>query len=74
MVKITICPSCGSDRIRKVRKNRVNRFEGKTYTVPNLEYYECPQCGEKIYDRQAMRKIEANSPAFAHTHPGKKSA
>jgi len=37
------------------------------YTVEELEFYECPDCGEKVYDRDAMRTIEANSPAFAKT-------
>jgi hypothetical protein len=35
------------------------------YTVENLEFYECPDCKERVYDREAMRAIEANSPAFA---------
>ena len=65
MIKITICPTCGSDKIKKVRRNWTGKVQSKTYNVPNLEYYECPDCGEKVYDREAMRKIEAHSPAFA---------
>ena len=65
MIKITICPSCGSKRIKKVRRNLARDFRGQTYVVPDLEFHECPNCGEKIYDREAMRKIEAHSPAFA---------
>jgi predicted RNA-binding Zn-ribbon protein involved in translation (DUF1610 family) len=42
--------------------------------VPNLEFYECPDCGERIYDRDAMRKIEAHSPAYAKLRAQKKSA
>jgi predicted RNA-binding Zn-ribbon protein involved in translation (DUF1610 family) len=33
--------------------------------VRDLEYYECPVCGEQVFDREEMRKIEARSPAFA---------
>jgi hypothetical protein len=40
-------------------------FQGQTHTVPNLEFHECLDCGERIYDREAMRKIEAYCPAFA---------
>jgi predicted RNA-binding Zn-ribbon protein involved in translation (DUF1610 family) len=29
-----------------------------------VEFYECPNCGEKVYDREAMLKIEACSPAY----------
>jgi hypothetical protein len=51
---------------------------GKAYRTPEnsfspvpkgfqlyLEYYECPSCGEKIYDREAMQKIKAYSHAFS---------
>ena len=31
------------------------------------EFHECPACGEKVYDREAMRKIEAHYPAFSKT-------
>ncbi len=64
MLEITVCPNCGSDRIKCVRKSVSGRVRGKRYTVPNVQYYECPVCGEKVYDREAMRKIEAGSPAF----------
>jgi len=63
-IQITICPSCGSDKITKVRKDWIGNFKGRTYSVPSLEFHECPDCGERIYDRLAMRKIEASSPAF----------
>ena len=74
MIKITICPSCGDNKIKGVRRNWTGKFKGKTYMVPNLEYYECADCGEKVYDRQAMRKIEAYSPAFGKPRVEKKSA
>ena len=63
-LKINICPTCGSEKIKKVRRNLMGRFAGRSYAVPSLEFYECPDCGEKVYDREAMRKIEATSPAF----------
>lgn len=64
MFEITICPSCGGP-IKKVKKNWTGSFRGLYYTVPDLEYYECENCGEKVYDRETMRKIESYSPAFA---------
>jgi YgiT-type zinc finger domain-containing protein len=66
MFTITLCPSCGSDRIEQVCQDWIRQYQGKNYIVPELEFYDCPDCGEKVYDRQAMRKIEAYSPAFAH--------
>lgn len=64
MLRISRCPSCGSEEIQRVRRDWVGKFRGRAYTVPELEFYECPACGEKVYDRQAMRRIEACSPAF----------
>ena len=63
-LRINVCPTCGNKEIKKVRRNLTGRFAGRSYTVPSVEYYECPDCGEKVYDREAMRKIEATSRAF----------
>ncbi|MGD0654014.1 MAG: type II toxin-antitoxin system MqsA family antitoxin [Thermoguttaceae bacterium] len=65
MKTILTCPSCGSNRIEKVRRNWQGEYQGHKYTVENLEFHECPDCGEKVYDREAMRAIEAQSPAFS---------
>ncbi|MBN2272420.1 MAG: YgiT-type zinc finger protein [Sedimentisphaerales bacterium] len=67
-LRITICPSCGSNKIKKVRRNWSGTFQGRSYTVRSLEFYECPVCAERVYDRQAMRKIEDHSPAFGKPH------
>lgn len=65
MIKITICPNCDSGQIKKVRRNWTSKIQSKTYVVPNLEYYECPVCDEKVYDREAMKKIESYSLVFS---------
>lgn len=64
MLRIKTCPSCGSQSIRKVKKDLVGRIGDEAYIVPKLQFYDCPECGEKVYDREAMRKIEAHSPAY----------
>jgi YgiT-type zinc finger domain-containing protein len=64
-VKITVCPNCGSREIKKVRRNWTGKAQGKTYLVPALEYYDCPSCGEKVYDRWAIQKIESYSPVLS---------
>ena len=71
MLQITICPSCGSEKIKKIRDKWTGKFQSQTYTIPMLEFYECANCGEKIYDPLAMRKIEAHPPAFARKQRGK---
>jgi YgiT-type zinc finger domain-containing protein len=64
MNKITKCPSCGSAKIKQVRRKWSGEYKGQSYTVGNLEFYECPACKEQVFDPEAMRAIEANSPAF----------
>ena len=73
-LNIKICPSCGGTKIKNVHGNWTGVFKGETYTVPNLEYYECPDCGEKVYDREAMRDIQAHSQAFKRATSERKVA
>jgi YgiT-type zinc finger domain-containing protein len=73
-MNINRCPTCGSDRIGKAHRNWTGEFRGKTYQVEGLEFYECPVCGERVFDREAMRKIEAQSPAFSGSRKIKKTA
>jgi YgiT-type zinc finger domain-containing protein len=63
-MRITRCPSCGSGKIEKVQKDWTGEYRGKKYSVEALEFYECPVCGELLFDRDAMHRIEARSPAF----------
>jgi len=63
-LEVSECPTCGSTRIKKLRRNWRDTYRGKAYVVPNLEFWECPDCGERLYDRDALRKIEAHSPAY----------
>ena len=71
MLKITKCPTCGSKKLRAVRRTVTRQWEGERYTVPNLEFHECPACGERLYDRDAMRKIELHSPAYVKSLAGR---
>ncbi len=50
--------------MKKVRRDVVEEYRGQRYTVPKLGFHECPDCGERIYEPEAMRRIEAISPAF----------
>ena len=64
-MNVNKCPSCGSAKIKKVRRKWSGEYKGQRYSITNLEFHECPDCGERVYDPEAMRAIEANSPAFA---------
>lgn len=63
-LKIKTCPTCGSGEIKKVKRDWRGEYQSKKYSVPSLSFYECLNCGEKVYDREAMRRIEERSPAF----------
>ena len=62
---ISTCPSCGSSAIRKIRGKWSGSFRGKTFIVSMLEYFACPNCRDKVYPPQAMRRIQESSPAYA---------
>lgn len=62
---ITHCPTCGSDQIKQVCRDWTNIYRGQSYVVPVLTFYECPVCGERVFDREAVAKIRVYSPAYA---------
>ena len=64
MFDITHCPTCGSRKIRKIQGPLTREFKGETYTVADITYHECPDCGEHLYEPEAMDKLQAASPAF----------
>jgi hypothetical protein len=47
---------------------------GKSFVAPAVQLYECPVCGEKIYDREAMRLIESHYPAKKSTSVRRKAS
>lgn len=65
---IKTCPTCGNDKIQVAVKDITRKYQGQTYIVPAVELYECSNCGEKVYDRAAIQKIRAYSPAYRHEH------
>ena len=61
---IQTCPNCGSEQITKVCRDWIGKYRGKPYTVPKLEFYECPVCHERVFDSEAIAKIREYSPAY----------
>jgi len=62
-LQIKSCPTCSSDKIRRVVRDITREYKRQTYIVPKVGFYECPNCGEKVYDHEAMQKIKIHSPA-----------
>jgi YgiT-type zinc finger domain-containing protein len=71
-LNIKICPTCGSNRIKRVRRSLKREYNGQPYSVPNVDFFECPRCGEKLFGQAAMDKIQSYSPAFARPARGKR--
>lgn len=61
---VSVCPTCGGSAIRKVSGSWTGNYKGEAYTVKALEYYACPNCNEKVYPPEAMRRIQHASPAY----------
>ncbi len=68
MFEITVCPVCAG-KVRKIKEDWVSEFKGEKYVVPDLEYYICDECGEPVYPHEALKKIEAFSPAYQLAEP-----
>ena len=63
-LQIKTCPTCGSEKIRRVVRDITRKYKGHSYIVPKVGFYDCPNCGEKVYDHEAMLKIKDHSPAY----------
>jgi YgiT-type zinc finger domain-containing protein len=73
-IKLTVCPNCYSKNLKKVRRTVSGTRQGRRYSVPGVEFYECPDCGERIYDPTAMRQIEQASHAGFKNRSAKRIA
>jgi YgiT-type zinc finger domain-containing protein len=66
-LQIKHCPNCGSELIQLGIRDLTRQYKGQSCTVPAVMFYDCPTCGEKVYDRVAMQKIQQYSLAYQHT-------
>jgi YgiT-type zinc finger domain-containing protein len=73
-LKLTVCPNCGNKNLKKVRRTVTGTRQGKRYSAPQVEFYECPDCGERIYDPVAIRQVEGHSHIPVKHKPARKIA
>ena len=52
------CPTCGGRRISRQTVTLKVTVRGKKVEVPNLNLEVCPDCGEKLFDLEASRRME----------------
>lgn len=72
-MQIKTCPTCGSRRIKQVTEDVPCDFGGHAYISKDITFYSCPAYGERVYGREAMRRMEAQRPQM-HRTLGKKTA
>jgi len=53
------CPTCGSRKIRRVKKDLEFMHHGRKVVVPQVECEECQHCGEVITDYAANQYIDS---------------
>lgn len=53
------CLTCGSRKIRVVHSDYPTTVRGRRVVIPELERQECPNCGEILFDRSAMKRIQS---------------
>jgi len=59
---IKTCPTCGSHRIRRVKRNITSKRGGGPYVARRVEIEECPDCGEQLFSPAALEQIAAQQP------------
>jgi len=57
MKPLKIWPICSGRRIHKVRRVFTQTITGREVRIPNVECFEFPDCGERIYDPAAADKV-----------------
>jgi YgiT-type zinc finger domain-containing protein len=55
----TRCPSCGGLSVRRVRRNVRTKVGDEEITVRQVVIEECYDCGERLYDLDALRALRA---------------
>ena len=56
---ITACPTCGQKTLRRHKRDIRGTYKGRPYVARNVEVEDCSNCGERLFDLEAMRKIES---------------
>jgi YgiT-type zinc finger domain-containing protein len=57
-MEFKVCPLCGSSAIKKKRGSYALNIKGELVLTPVVQYWECPNCDEAFFDRQANMQID----------------
>jgi YgiT-type zinc finger domain-containing protein len=51
------CPTCGHRPMTRVVRDVETKSEGVAVVVRKVQVDECPKCGERLYDLEALRRV-----------------
>jgi YgiT-type zinc finger domain-containing protein len=76
MIKLVIktCPTCGSRRIRSIKRDIESKHGGKPFVARGIEIEECPNCGERLFSPESLEEIAAQRPRGHKRSRRRKSA
>ena len=52
-----ICHQCGGNML-KVKDSMPFWKNGKCYNIPNVAYFQCEKCGEKVFEATEAKRID----------------
>jgi YgiT-type zinc finger domain-containing protein len=63
------CPTCGKAAMKPVARDVTTQRGGKSVVVKNVAVEECSQCGERLYDLAALRRLAEASRTRSRRRP-----
>jgi YgiT-type zinc finger domain-containing protein len=76
MTSLTIktCPTCGSKRIRRVKRNVPSKRGSQPFIAHGITVEACPNCGEVLFSPESLEAIDAQRPPARKSPRNRKSA
>lgn len=56
------CPTCGTRRLRRVKRDIKSHRGGQPYVARGIEVEECANCGERLFSPEALEAIAEQQP------------
>ena len=53
----TICPACHLGKLKAHKVTYTQVFAGEFIVIPNVRALVCDVCGEKIFDRETLKRL-----------------
>jgi HTH-type transcriptional regulator / antitoxin MqsA len=53
----TSCAMCGSDRVKRVRREFTAKYNQTPISIPKAEMFECAECGERFFTPEQAKAL-----------------